>query len=317
MSLSIFSKLIPPGSKLRSLIRKLLIEPPTPAHLVRRFRQLEGVPENVNLDEEEIGDTFAGRVTISRRYVIPWLDRARKLDGCNLLEIGCGAGASTLAFAEQGCRITAVDVDSSAIDSARERCTKHGFDVEFLIANATDVSSLLKGRNFDFIVFYASIEHMTHQERIAAIRSTWEMLSPGALWCITGTPNRLWNYDFHTAYLPFYFWLPDDLAFAYARMSKRNGFRELYNEPNEENMHHFLRRGRGVSYHEFDLAIRPVHTLDIVSSMAPEWRSKRILNQLRWKFTQDHAHENCLHRAAPLIHMGFLQRLLNIIIRKD
>ena len=142
-------------------------------------------------------------------------------------------------------------------------------------------------------------------------------LEPGAFWCITGTPNRLWCFDFHTAYLPFYFWLPDDLAFAYAKFSNRTGFRELYDQPTPENIHHFLRRGRGVSYHEFDLAIRPVSTLDIVSSMGPQLRDQRLLNKWRWQFTSDFAFESLLRRAAPGIHPGFFQRFLNILIRKD
>jgi len=309
--------LLPQGSHRRRFVRKLFVDPRPPGHLERNFLPVEGVPENLELDQEEIGDTFGGRVWIARRFVVPWLDRARRLKDCRLLEIGCGVGASTVAFAEQFSHVTAVDVDADAVAIARERCGKLGHNVDFVITNATDVPRLLKGQKFDFIVFYASIEHMTHQERLDAIRGTWEMLEPGAFWCITGTPNRLWCFDFHTAYLPFYFWLPDDLAFAYAKFSNRTGFRELYDQPTPENIHHFLRRGRGVSYHEFDLAIRPVSTLDIVSSMGPQLRDQRLLNKWRWQFTSDFAFESLLRRAAPGIHPGFFQRFLNILIRKD
>jgi SAM-dependent methyltransferase len=311
------SNLLPANSRRRKLIRKFFLDVPLPAHIARNFRPIEGVPEEVNLEEAEIGDTFPGRVTIARRHVVPWLDRARRLDGCRILEIGCGTGASTIALAEQGCKVTAVDVDNESIGIARERCRKLGLEVEFVVANATDVPRVLGGRKFDFIIFYASVEHMTHEERIAAIRGTWQMLAPGDFWCITGTPNRLWFMDSHTAYLPFYFWLPDDLAFAYARMSKRVGFRELYDERTEEKMHHFLRRGRGVSFHEFDLAIRPVSKLDIVSSMGPEMREMRFVNKWRWKFTDAFAFETCLRRAAPEIHPGFYQKFLDVLIRKD
>ncbi len=312
-----FSSLLPVGSRRRQLVRRLLIDVEPPQHLARKFRQIAGVPFDVNLEEDEIGDTFAGRVTIARRYVVPWLSRARPLEGCRILEIGCGAGASTIAFAEQGCHITGVDIDSEAIAKAEKLCKAHGFDANFLVANATDVPRVLAGQRFDFIIFYASIEHMTHEERIEAIRGTWNMLAPGDFWCITGTPNRLWLYDYHTAYLPFYFWLPDDLAMAYAAQSKRKGFRELYTDRSEENTLHFLRRGRGVSYHEFDLAMRPTPTLDVISSMGIEWREQRALNKWRWQFTNDFAYEKCLRRAAPDIHPGFFQRSLDILIRKD
>jgi SAM-dependent methyltransferase len=313
-----FLKLFPAGSRRRRFLRDFFIDVPPPTHITRRFRPIDGVMEDVNLEETEIGDTFAGRVSIARRYVLPWLDRARRLEGARILEIGCGTGASTIAFAEQGCFVTAVDVDGDSIGMAQDLCRKQGLEVEFVVANATEVPNLLRDRRFDFIIFYASIEHMTHEERVAAIRGTWEMLAPGAFWCITGTPNRLWYMDYHTAYLPFYFWLPDDLAFAYARMSPRSGFRELYDEPTEKNMHHFLRRGRGVSYHEFDLAMgRSVAKLDIVSSLGPETRSLRFFNRWRWKFTDAFAYEKCLRRAAPEIPPAFLQRSLDVLIRKD
>ena len=68
---------------------------------------------------------------------------------------------------------------------------------------------------------------MVHEERLQAIADTWTMLRPGDLWCVIETPNRLWHTDTHTALLPFYHWLPDDLAFKYARFSQRTNFREM------------------------------------------------------------------------------------------
>ena len=68
------------------------------------------------------------------------------------------------------------------------------------------------------------------------------------------TPNRLRHTDTHTAWLPFYHWLPDELAFKYARFSERTNFREGYGELTDERLLHFCRRGRGVSFHRFQIA---------------------------------------------------------------
>jgi 2-polyprenyl-3-methyl-5-hydroxy-6-metoxy-1,4-benzoquinol methylase len=43
---------------------------------------------------------------------------------------------------------------------------------------------VLQGRSFDIIIFYASLEHMVHEERLRAIADTWAMLRPGDLWCV-------------------------------------------------------------------------------------------------------------------------------------
>jgi hypothetical protein len=68
---------------------------------------------------------------------------------------------------------------------------------------------LFSDRHFDYIIFYASLEHMTIEERMSAMRATWGMLSDGDLWCVIETPNRLWYHDGHTSLLPFYMWLPE------------------------------------------------------------------------------------------------------------
>jgi len=50
---------------------------------------------------------------------------------------------------------------------------------------------------------------------------------------------------------------PDRLAFEYSRFSSRNYFREIYLAHTPEKELHFLRRGRGVSFHEFELFMAP------------------------------------------------------------
>jgi S-adenosylmethionine-dependent methyltransferase len=121
----------------------------------------------------------------------------------------------------------------------------------------TEVLEKLEGSRFDVVVFYASLEHMTLEERGTAMRQAWQLLAPGDLWCVVDTPNRLWYHDGHTSMLPYFHWLPDDLAFAYSRRSPRAGFRECYRVPDTDSRLHFQRRGRGVSYHELELALGP------------------------------------------------------------
>ena len=125
--------------------------------------------------------------------------------------------------------------------------------------------------------------------------------------------NRLWHFDHHTSFLPYFHWLPDDLAFAYSRMSPRANFRERYREPDAASRLHFLRRGRGVSYHEFELALAPVPQLEIVSSLrAPQsaWRG------WRQRLSPDRRYESLLARLTPQIPRAFLGPQLDLILRK-
>lgn len=257
------------------------------------------------------------RLDTFRRTVVPWLSSARPLSGSKILEIGCGTGSSTVALAEQGADVTAVDVLESSLVVARTRCAAHGLDVKFLCANATEVHKLLAGQHFDFIIFFAALEHMTHDERMRAMRTTWEMLVPGSLWCVIETPNRLWYYDVHTSQLPFYLWLPDDLAFSYSQFSPRESFRDLYREVDDDSWLDFLRRGRGVSFHEFELTMKRAEELDVVSSMPIFLRTRNLFRKVAWSLTTRRRFESLLMQCGPKMHRGFYQMDLDLIIRKD
>ena len=249
--------------------------------------------------------------------IVPWLDEVRPLQSASILEIGCGTGCSTVALAEQGAEVTAIDVDAGSLTVASERCLAYGLDVSFAHANATEVDKLFAGRHFDYIIFYASLEHMTVEERMSAMRATWQMLSVGGLWCVIETPNRLWYYDDHTSLLPFHMWLPDELAFEYSRFSPRNNYHELYREYTDEAKLHFLRRGRGVSFHEFELAMKPVRALKIKSSLNVMNKQGGLLGLLKWRRSNEYRYLSLLRRIAPELHEGFLQSSLYLIIEKD
>jgi 2-polyprenyl-3-methyl-5-hydroxy-6-metoxy-1,4-benzoquinol methylase len=267
----------------------------------------------------DLADHLYSRLDSFRNTVIPWLDDAKPLHGASVLEIGCGTGSSTVALAEQGAQVVGVDIDEASLRVARDRCHLHAVDCELIQANGDEVADRFAGRNFDFIIFFACLEHMTHDERITAMRGTWNMLGKGALWCLIETPNRLWYFDHHTSRLPFFSWLPDDLAFEYSQYSPREFFKDSYRECSDETMLSFFRHGRGVSFHEFDIAMKRTEDLDIVSSLPIRQRRRSLLRlwELGWRLTMDRRFEKCLMRARQSVHQGFYQPSLDLIIRKD
>lgn len=267
---------------------------------------------------EDLQDHLDRRLHSFRTKVIPWLDAARPLLGARILEIGCGTGASTVALAEQGATVTAIDIDEPSLRVARERCAAHNVSCEFVQANGTAAKQFLEREQYDFVIFFACLEHMTHAERIEAMRDTWQALPEGALWCVIETPNRLWFFDDHTSHLPFFNWLPDELAFAYSRLSPREPFRTSYRAFSADAMESFLRHGRGVSFHEFDVAIADAASLDVVSSL-PLWSRRRGLFGLREvmrRYKRKFRLERTLASFRPDIHRGFYQPFLDLIIRK-
>jgi 2-polyprenyl-3-methyl-5-hydroxy-6-metoxy-1,4-benzoquinol methylase len=163
-------------------------------------------------DEGDLDAALAGALIEDRYANVPWLDAAYPLDGARILEIGCGTGESTLALAEQGAVVTGLDVDEAALSVGRERLKLYGLEADLRLGNAANVASELPGQTFDMVIFFASLEHMTLQERFAAMEQTWGMLKPGGVWVVVEAPNRLWFWDGHTSMENFYNWLPDELA---------------------------------------------------------------------------------------------------------
>ena len=314
---------------------KRLVSPPVPRHLAARHIQIpptelaairsaiethyyqEGHRERQGFSparyERTVQNKLHLRLDSDRRLVVPWLDAARPVAGRRILEVGSGTACSTVALAEQGAEVVGIDPDPYVLPIARERARAYGITAEFHCLNATDMLPTFGTGRFDAIIFFAALEHMTIGERLAGLRDAWAMLPVSGHLVIVETPNRLWWYDGHTSLLPGYHWLPNELAFRYARFSTRENFREHWTEYDAENKQAFMRTGRGVSFHEFDLAIRPAHTLWVISSLSTYqgWRYKpqRSWFDRRWK--------RMLRHIYPSLHPGFCDDTLYLIIEKD
>ena len=310
---------------------------PIPAHIQANFRTLDQRKNDLielslrrnyfakcpeaylatDWGKNDLENHLVNRLNQDRQIVIPWLDDVRSLRNSSILEIGCGTGCSTVALAEQGAIVTALDVDENSLAVARERSRAYGLDVSFAQANATEVHKLFSGQRFDYIIFYAALEHMTFQERMSAMRATWKMLSASGLWCVIDTPNRLWYYDSHTSLLPFVMWLPDELAFEYSQFSPRENYHELYREYSDDAKLHFLRRGRGLSFHEFELTMKPIKALNIKSSLHTSTNDEGACSGRKGNSSNESRYFTLLRKIAPEVHEGFLRPYLNLIIEKD
>ncbi len=286
----------------------------------RRDGRAGPADDAADLDERPpaggLADDTEGRLQVFRENVVPWLDAVLPLDGAEILEIGCGRGSSTVALAEQGARVTGIDILPERIEVARTRCEVYGTAAEFHVVDAVGVDDLFGDRDFDLVIFFAALEHMTLDERLAAMAAAWRMLRPGRCWCVIDTPNRLWVYDGHTAHLPFFHWLPDELALRYIRNSPRPELAEFGADPGGRSVVELARHGRGVSYHEFELAMAHPGELDVVDTLSsyrsrtsPAWRLLRQANPARRV-------ERLLRRTGPAMHPGFFEESLDLVIRK-
>jgi len=234
------------------------------------------------------------RTRTDRKNVIPWIDRFVDLDRATVLEIGCGTGASTVAV-------------------ARTRCALYELEVELKTMNAVEIEAAFFDRHFDLIVFYASLEHMTLDERLRSLRSAWAMLPSHGLLCVVEAPNRLACIDDHTSLLPFFHWLPDELAMRYAPYSDREDFGEHFRTLDDGSMLRFLRLGRGVSFHDFHLALDG--NLSVLTCLWMHGRTGRKRGP-KWRRTHEGRHATLIRQACPEVHPAWFFPSLDLMIEK-
>jgi hypothetical protein len=179
---------------------------------------------------------------------------------------------------------------------------------------------------------------MTISERMKTLSEVWKLLKPGGILIIAETPNRLTYYDHHTSWLPFFHFLPLELAIQYYERSPRSEFKSrlqwsidydrslsnriwgstkrTYKALLQKEVIYFpqmdlIRQGTSVSYHEFEIAFGSnLKDLLVADGDAPEMRSLSPFSVeeklLRQYFTETKIDQ-------PL---AFTNRVLHLIFRK-
>ena len=266
--------------------------------------------------QDDLSQHLFGRLDNFRATVIPWLDHVVKgLDGKRVLEIGCGTGTSTIALAEQGAQITAIEIDQPSLAVAEDRAKLYDAKIAFHSLNGAEVLNDFSDQKFDIILYMAVVEHMTIAERLQSLKACWSLLNPGGFLGIIETPNRLWLHDAHTSWLPFYFWLPDDLAYLYAKNSPRSPFNQTFADAELSKMEAFCRQGRGVSFHEIELALESENWKPLLG-MRDFLRKRSLLWNLAHWVTTPHGFHRSLKKAVPTVPALFLEQSLDLVIQK-
>ena len=233
------------------------------------------------INEQDLEDHIKQRINLARSKILPWVLKTIDLKNKKLLEVGSGTGSSSIAFSEQGAIVTGIDVDATSIEVAKYRSNLLNQKIEYINLSGVEIKQI--ENNYDVILYYACLEHMTISERIESLQQAYSKLNKCGFLVIVEAPNRLWIEDTHTSELPFFQWLPDDLAYLYSKFSPKGSFNSRYTDNELNYLAEFHRRGRGVSYHEFDLAFENYKNLEIVSSLNRLVYSKNLLNTFVYK----------------------------------
>lgn len=84
--------------------------------------------------------------------------------GLRLLEVGCGGGQCSVAFARRGAIVTGVDISDAQIEYARGLAARHGVAATFLQATAEDLSAIPDASQ-DVVFSAYALQYVEHMER--------------------------------------------------------------------------------------------------------------------------------------------------------
>ena len=282
----------------------------TAALLNSYFNNFDRTYLQTEAGKEDLEKHVCSRMLEVEQRVIPWVSDVFSLDGLRVLEIGCGTGSSTIPFALRASELHTCDINLTDIGIAKRRAELFNirnasyvhFPADWARVSADEGLSSFPGQ-FDAVLMIALLEHLTIEERLNVLRTSWAKLRDGGILVVYETPNRLGYFDWHSFLLPFFNMLPDELALSYQAKTPRQHFAAKDSES-------LYRLGRGVGYHEFDLAIG-LENMNIVN----DGFSKHL----------NHRHHNARYEEAlieifaehlPSVQFGFSLSSLDLVIKK-
>ncbi|MFZ1993015.1 MAG: class I SAM-dependent methyltransferase [Solirubrobacteraceae bacterium] len=179
---------------------------------VRRY--WDDRPCNVRHSTKPVGSREYFDEVEARKYFvephIPAFADFERWNGKRVLEVGCGIGTDSINFARAGAKLTAVDLSGESLRIAQQRASVMGVRdrIDFVQANAEELTSAVSGGPYDLIYSFGVIHHTPQPDR--ALAEMRALAAPGGtlklmvyhrhswkvLWILAAEGRgRFWNAD--------------------------------------------------------------------------------------------------------------------------
>ena len=160
-------------------------------------RYWDARPCNIRHSPKPVGSREYFDEVEVRKYLvephIPAFAEFERWEGKRVLEVGCGIGTDSINFARAGARLTAVDLSSESVRIARERAKVIGVAdrIDFVQANAEELSSALGDERYDLVYSFGVVHHTPHPER--ALEQIRALVAPGGTLKLMVYHRRSWK----------------------------------------------------------------------------------------------------------------------------
>jgi SAM-dependent methyltransferase len=105
--------------------------------------------------------------------------------GSSILDVGCGAGRTTIPLAQKGYQVVGVDLIPKMIAAARQQASAHQVKVDFIVMDV--VTMQFPKQSFQNVFFaYNGFEQIPGKKnRIQALQKIFDVLAPGGCFILT------------------------------------------------------------------------------------------------------------------------------------
>jgi ubiquinone/menaquinone biosynthesis C-methylase UbiE len=129
---------------------------------------------SMNLDELDIYAAFTAETTPEFRFAVESLG---DLHGKHVLDLGCGPGESSIYLANQGARVSAIDLSSGMIEVGRELARRFDIGEDRLTFKKMSAEDLeFEDETFD-LLFGSNVMHHCNVDKVS--REVSRVLKPG------------------------------------------------------------------------------------------------------------------------------------------
>ncbi len=127
----------------------------------------------------------SARITGDQLMAIGWILRTMDLPaGGSVLEFGPGWGNTTLAMAQNGYRVTAIDIEQNFVDLIRERARRLPIDLDVRKGDFLDAATI--DGQFDRVLFFECFHHCADHLRMFDLLD--RIVAPGGAVLFAGEP---------------------------------------------------------------------------------------------------------------------------------
>lgn len=131
---------------------------------------------STDLAQVPVHASFHGPTALETRFILQRLGDVR---GKRVLDIGCGLGEASVAFALLGAHVTATDLSPGMVEAARRLAAHHGVALEGVVGAAETLA--VPPASFDVIYTANTLHHLADLPGFLAGIS--RLLAPGGRFC--------------------------------------------------------------------------------------------------------------------------------------